>query len=145
MSVIGVDFDGTIVQHAWPKIGKPFPGAFKTLKDLKKAGYRLILWTCREDFGHLIDRQHLTEAVEFCRKHGVEFDAVNETIPDCEFRPEKVSKRKPHCQYFIDDSNLGGFPGWDVVRKILLEGKSASWNVEGKESDDDDEIDEAGK
>lgn len=132
-TVLGIDFDGTIVQHRWPKIGEPMPGAFETLKDLKAAGYTLVLWTCREDFGHLIDKQYLTEAVEFCRENGIEFDAVNESPPETEFRPENVLKRKPHIHYYIDDSNLGGFPGWDVVREMLLR----------KESKDGDQTDKA--
>lgn len=138
MVTLGIDFDGTIVRHAWPEIGEPMPGAFETLKDLKAAGYKLILWTCREDFGRLIDKQYLTEAVEFCRENGVEFDAVNESLKETEFRPENVLKRKPHCHYYIDDSNLGGFPGWDVVRQFLL-GKP-----ERKESENGDQVDKAG-
>jgi hypothetical protein len=112
--------DGTIVEFAFPGIGKPLDGAFETMKDLKKAGYKLVLWTCREDEGYRIDRQFLTQAVEFCRENGVEFDGVNETLPEDEFRPDGVLKRKPHCQCVIDDRNLGGFPGWDFVRKELL-------------------------
>lgn len=113
-----IDFDGTIVEFAFPRIGTPMPGAFETMKDLKKAGYKLVLWTCREDEGP--GRMFLTEAAEFCRQNGVEMDGLNETMPEDEFRPDGVLKRKPHCQCVIDDRNLGGFPGWDFVRKELL-------------------------
>jgi hypothetical protein len=44
---IAVDFDGTIVEHAYPQIGKEKLFAFRTLKELQKNGYRLILWTYR--------------------------------------------------------------------------------------------------
>jgi hypothetical protein len=115
-----IDFDGTIVEFAFPGIGKPLPGAFETMKDLKAAGYKLILWTCREDEGYKIDRQFLTQAVEYCRENGVEFDGVNETLEEDEFRPKDCKARKPHAQCVIDDRNLGGFPGWDVVREELL-------------------------
>lgn len=124
--VICVDFDGTIVEHRFPKIGPPLPGAFEVLKELKAAGYRLILWTCREDEN---GKNYLTEALDFCRKHGVEFDAANETIKEEEFRADGVDLRKPYCRYFIDDRNLGGFPGWDVVRKVILEGQHLEWNL----------------
>ena len=33
---IAVDFDGTIVEHAYPKIGKEMAFAFSTLKELQK-------------------------------------------------------------------------------------------------------------
>lgn len=118
--VICVDFDGTIVEHAYPHIGEPLPMAFEVLQALKDAGYKLILWTCRENFGRRIDRQYLDAAVEFCRARGVEFDAVNQSIEDMDFRQgEDCPMRKPHAQLFIDDCNLGGFPGWEVVAQVL--------------------------
>jgi predicted mannosyl-3-phosphoglycerate phosphatase (HAD superfamily) len=69
---IAVDFDGTIVDDAYPAIGKP-KFAFETLKRLQAEGYRLILWTYRH--GKTLD-----EAVEFCKKNGVEFYAVNSSF-----------------------------------------------------------------
>ena len=47
--IIAVDFDGTIVEHRYPEIGREKPFAFDTLKMLQKEGHRLILWTVRED------------------------------------------------------------------------------------------------
>ena len=118
--VILIDFDGTIVQHDFPRIGEPLEGAFETMIALKNDGWQLVLWTCREDYGHLISKQYLTAAVNFCAENGVEFDAVNETIMEHEFRPEDCLKRKPHAHFHIDDRNLGGFPGWKWVRELLL-------------------------
>ncbi len=46
---IAVDFDGTIVDHQFPEIGKAVPGAFDWLKRFKEAGATLILWTMRSD------------------------------------------------------------------------------------------------
>jgi sugar phosphate isomerase/epimerase len=120
--VVKVDFDGTIVEHQFPAIGEPLEEAFETLKDLKAAGYVLILWTCREDSCRYPHKQYLKEAVEFCRKNGVEFDAVNEAIQEEDFRDDDFKLRKPYAHYHIDDKNLGGFPGWKIVRKVLLEG-----------------------
>ena len=45
--IIAIDFDGTIVEDAYPKIGKPRIFAFETLKRLQEDGHRLILWTYR--------------------------------------------------------------------------------------------------
>jgi len=118
--IIMIDFDGTIVEHAFPKIGDPLPLAFETLRSLKDAGYKLILWTCREDEGNFISRQFLTDAVKFCMSHGVEFDAVNESIPELEFRPERGVNRKPYADIIIDDRNFGGFSGWAAIADTLL-------------------------
>jgi hypothetical protein len=113
--LISIDFDGTICQHVFPEIGEEMPGAFETMKALQAAGHRLILNTCREDEKR---RNYLTEAVEWCRKNGVEFRSVNENHPDDEFR-DRVG-RKVYANYYIDDRNLGGFPGWAAVRKEIL-------------------------
>jgi hypothetical protein len=114
-----IDFDGTVVEHAFPRIGKPMPQVFEVLKELQEAGWKLILWTCREDVEGEPKMQFLTEAVEFCRQNGIEFDAVNESFED--FREGQPSlKRKPYATWCIDDRNLGGFLGWDLVREAIL-------------------------
>ena len=64
--IIAVDFDGTIVEHRYPSIGKEYPFAIETLRKLTEEGHRLILWTVREG-------QYLDDAVEFCRSRGLEF------------------------------------------------------------------------
>jgi hypothetical protein len=108
---IAVDFDGTIVEHMYPEIGKEKLFAFKTLKELEKKGALLILWTFRAG-------KELDEAVEYCRKNGIEFYAVNKNYPE-EVQTESVS-RKIDADIFIDDRNLGGFPGWSEVWQILF-------------------------
>jgi hypothetical protein len=107
---IAVDFDGTIVEHEYPEIGKEKLFAFLTLKELNKKGARLILWTFRAG-------KELDDAVEFCRNNGVEFYAVNKNYPE-EIFNETVS-RKIDADIFIDDKNVGGFPGWSEIWQML--------------------------
>ena len=115
-----IDFDGTVVEHQFPNIGPAMPKAFEVLKELQEYGYKLILWTCRED--GLAGRHCLTEAIEFCLKHGIKFDGINAGIPEHDWRGGTTMPiRKPHAICHIDDHNLGGFPGWEAVRKELLE------------------------
>ena len=64
--IIAVDFDGTIVEHRYPEIGREIPFAVETLKKLIEDRHQLILWSVRE--GRLLD-----EAVEWCRQRGGEF------------------------------------------------------------------------
>jgi hydroxymethylpyrimidine pyrophosphatase-like HAD family hydrolase len=108
--IIAVDFDGTIVDHEYPAIGKEKLFAFQTLKELEKLGARLILWTFRSG-------KELDEAVEYCRKNGIEFYAVNKNYPE-EIFDETIS-RKINADIYIDDRNIGGFPGWSGVWQIL--------------------------
>ncbi len=111
--IIAIDFDGTIVEDKYPEIGRPMIFAFDTMKKLQTKGYRLVLWTYRHG-----DR--LQEAIEFCRKNGVEFYAVNSSFEGEVFEMESQS-RKIHADCFIDDRNLGGFPGWGEVYEIIRE------------------------
>ena len=107
---IAVDFDGTIVEHAYPEIGKEKLFAFQTLRELEKMGANLILWTFRNG-------KELNDAVEFCRKNGIEFYAVNRNYPE-EVYDETVS-RKIDADIYIDDKNIGGFPGWSEVYQMI--------------------------
>lgn len=113
--LLGVDFDGTIAEHAYPEIGEPLPYAFEVMKELQAAGYGLILVTCREDEPR---RQFLTEAITFCDNHGVQFRSVNCNLPEDDFR--LPGGRKVFANHYIDDRNIGGFPGWLSVREQLL-------------------------
>ena len=108
--LIAVDFDGTIVEHKYPAIGRELPFATDTLRRLTADGHRLILWTVRE--GQLLD-----EALEWCKERGVTFYAVNRDYPEQEFG-EGVA-RKIKVDVVIDDRNLGGLPEWGVIYDMI--------------------------
>ncbi len=113
---IAIDFDGTIVEHRYPGIGREIPFAIETLKMLTQEGHRLILWSVRE--GRLLD-----EAVEWCRERGLEFYAVNKDFPE-ENREDKKFSRKLKVDMFIDDRNIGGLPDWGTIYRMITEKKS---------------------
>lgn|SRR5690606_16612425 len=107
---IAVDFDGTIVENRYPKIGKPILFAIETLKKLQEDGHHLILWTYRSG-------RELEEAVEFCRTHDINFYAVNKSYPEEIYDP--FLSRKIQADYFIDDRNIGGLMGWGEIYHAL--------------------------
>ena len=107
---IAVDFDGTIVEHQYPKIGKDMLFAIETLKELQKHEALLILWTFRSGV-------ELDEAVEYCGSRGIEFYAVNKNYPE-EIFDDTIS-RKINADVFIDDKNVGGFRGWSEIWQDL--------------------------
>ncbi len=112
---IAVDFDGTIVEDAYPKVGKEKLFAFETLKKLQEKGHRLILWTYRSG-------RTLEEAVRFCKDNGIVFYSVNSSFPEEVFE-EKYS-RKINADVFIDDRNIGGLLGWGEIYQTLLKEKA---------------------
>ena len=83
---IAVDFDGTIVEHRYPRIGEEIPFAVETLKLLQQEKHRLILWSVRE--GELLD-----EAIEWCRARGLEFYAANKDYPEEERDHQGFSRK----------------------------------------------------
>lgn len=115
--VIAVDFDGTIVEHKYPAIGKELPFATDTLKMLIRDQHKLILWSVRE--GALLD-----EAVEWCKARGVEFYAVNRDYPE-EREEHETFSRKLKADLFIDDRNIGGLPDWGTIYQMVK--NRATW------------------
>lgn len=109
--IIAVDFDGTIVEHKYPAIGREIPFAIETLKKLREDRHKLILWSVRE--GKLLE-----EAVDFCRERGLEFYAVNKDYPE-EEQEHKHYSRKLKADLFIDDRNLGGLPDWGTIYEMI--------------------------
>ena len=110
--VIAVDFDGTIVEHRYPAIGKEIPFAIEVLKKLQEEQHKLILWSVRE--GKLLD-----EALEFCKERGLEFYAVNRDYPEETEDANRHFSRKLKADIFIDDRNLGGLPDWGTIYNMV--------------------------
>ena len=114
---IAVDFDGTIVEHRYPEIGKEKPFAIQTLKMLLKEGHQLILWSVRE--GELLE-----QAVAWCRERGIEFYAVNKDFAEEEPEHYRQHSRKLKADLWIDDRNVGGLPDWGTIYRIIHERKT---------------------
>ena len=112
--IIAIDFDGTLVEHKYPEIGREIPFAFETLRRLQQDKHRLILWTVRE--GRLLD-----EALAFCRERGIEFYAVNRDYPEEEKGANRHYSRKLKADLFIDDRNLGGLPDWGTIYEMVTQ------------------------
>ena len=114
--IIAVDFDGTIVDEKYPDIGVELPNCFQTLKRLKQNGHKLILWTCRADnLSNTNGRKVLTEAIEYCKAKGLEFDCVNANIPELGVNPLP----KIYADYYIDDRNLFSKIDWFEIEILL--------------------------
>lgn len=100
--VYAVDFDGTLCENKWPAIGRPRYGMLNHIKKLKKHGHFIILWTCREG-------KELTDAILWCKYHGVEFHAHNQNVKHrvVEFGNDP---RKVGADVYIDDKSMS--PKW---------------------------------
>ncbi len=99
--IVAVDFDGTLCADIYPGIGAPNLPLIALLKRLKAEGCQLILWTCR--CGELSG-----EAVEWCGKYHLYFDAVNENVAET-LRKYGSDSRKIFADVYIDDRSCDGY------------------------------------
>lgn len=94
-AVIAVDFDGTVVTHAYPSVGED-AGAVPVLRELVDNGCRLILYTMRS--GRLLD-----EAVAWFRARRIPLYGVNVNPQQAQW----TASPKVHADLYIDDAALG--------------------------------------
>ncbi|MBW2637896.1 MAG: hydrolase [Deltaproteobacteria bacterium] len=111
--IAAIDFDGVIkptIENN--KYDPPTAECIETLKALKAAGWKLVLWTCRAG-------RNLKAATNYLKKHGLLhlFDAINNNVHPIRYK----TSQKVIATVYIDDRVIGGFPGWNVVRKELLQ------------------------
>ena len=97
---IVLDFDGTVVTHAYPRIGKDI-GAVPVLKRLVNNGCRLLLSTMRSRDSEGVDT--LQPALDWFEKRGIPLFGVNENPTQREW----TSSPKVHGNLYIDDGALG--------------------------------------
>lgn len=113
--IIAVDFDGTIVCHKFPNIGKAVPLAIETMKEWQKIGINIILWTVRSG-------KYLDDAVAWCKEHGIEFYGINENP----YQKSWSTSPKAFAQFYVDDMAVGcplmEFEGCKVVDWVKVKG-----------------------
>lgn len=107
--ILAVDFDGTIVDHEYPYVGRLKPWAGEVLRKLSVRHY-IIIWTCR------YTEKDLAEMKDFLKKNKIPYDRINENAPELHFQPTP----KIYADYYIDDRNLGTVINWALIAKKLL-------------------------
>lgn len=99
---VAIDFDGTIVRHAFPEIGEPIANAKETLYRLYDAGCELLLFTCR---GYYQEKNinYLAAAKKWLRQNGYPpFAAYNYS----EWQADWTNSPKLYADIYIDDKML---------------------------------------
>lgn len=119
--IIAVDFDCTLTKtDTFPFAEQPNKKAFQILREFRKKGNKVILWTCRTGMA-------LDIALKFCKENGLTFDAVNDNIKEetaawRELHPGIAMSRKIYADMYIDDrdprSIINGID-WDIIEKLL--------------------------
>lgn len=116
---ICVDFDGTVVDHAFPAIGKLKPGVREALRSFRQMGYKVLVYSCRtckwfpDEFlapGETLDmnRQCVREMIEFLDENQIPYDEIDDG-----------TKGKPLAEYYIDDKAIRFNNNWDFIKSFI--------------------------
>lgn len=118
-----IDFDGTVVKHAFPLIGEDI-GAWPWLKKAQDLGATFILFTMRSKLG--AEGDYISEAVELFEKNGIKLFGVNENPTQKSW----TTSPKAYAHMYVDDAALGvplvrpwgerPYVDWEVVGPQLL-------------------------
>ena len=95
--LIQLDFDGTVVEFNWPKIGLLNEGSIEVIEKLRKAGHEIVLNTYRAD----LNDGTLEEAHSFLKEIGI--FPTDKLIPTNE---RKVKSPPWDLEKFIEDQIL---------------------------------------
>jgi hypothetical protein len=137
---INIDFDGTVVTHDFPNVGKSI-GAERVLKRLTDAGHQLILFTMRANRDKKKDPvdpiikdvtgKFLDDAVNWFKKNDIPLYGINTNPTQINW----TTSPKSYAELMIDDSALGcplkydlslserPFVDWEKVEQLLIEKK----------------------
>jgi hypothetical protein len=126
---INIDFDGTVVTHDFPNIGKDI-GAVPVLKKLIENGHKLILFTMRSHRPFLsftgTMRDTLDEAVEWFKENDIPLFGINANPGQKDW----TDSPKSYAQLLIDDTALGCPLRYDTKisqRPFVDWGKTEEW------------------
>jgi hypothetical protein len=95
--LLGLDFDGTMIDHSYPRIGEVNPHAVECVLRLIERGWDVVLFTARGG-------EHLEAALSWCEERFVVY-AVN-TNPHWP-TPLGEAPGKPHFDMVVDDTAAG--------------------------------------
>lgn len=131
--ILGMDFDGTCVEHCYPLVGPDIGGA-PYLKKLADGRVKIILWTMRSGRKRLPDLCNpgktipspLMDAIAWFKKNEIKLWGINKN-PD---QKSWTQSPKAYCHKYVDDAAHGcplitgrgrSYVDWSIVGPQLLE------------------------
>jgi len=98
--IIAIDFDGTLCDFDFPKIGKPKYDVINKVREAQEKGHQTILWTCRNG-------KSLEEVLEWCSWIGLNFTEVNRDVRQVREEWQGDIGRKVVANLYVDDRSPG--------------------------------------
>lgn len=117
--IIAVDFDNTLAMTDFPTIIEPNEDLINLCIKLREKGFYVVLWTCRNG-------QYLEDAVNYLKKFGLEFDAINDDVDFVKDAWKENRSKKIVADIYIDDNALNAWNEDLVKAKLndLIDGAS---------------------
>jgi histidinol phosphatase-like enzyme len=114
---IYIDFDGTICPNKgdFGEFPPPRKSCINLIKSLKKASYKIVIYSVRSNFNESSREYGHHEMVDYLNKHGIVYDEIDYS--------------KKHFNMVIDDKCCGipldgdGNVDWTVIESILISKK----------------------
>lgn len=118
--IIAVDFDGTIVDHEFPKIGAKKYWVREALAMLRRLGFHVLIYSCRtckwfpdalpeqETTGSTLERVYAKEMKDFLDAEGLEYDSIDDG-----------ALGKPPADFYIDDKGVRFEDNWPQIVKMI--------------------------
>lgn len=118
--IVAIDFDGTLVEHDYPRIGKDI-GAWKWVRALQELDVKVILYTMRSG-------TELDEACVLASEQEVVFWGVNNNRDQWRW----TKSPKVYAHVYVDDAALGvplihpingdrPYVDWEIAGPMLLD------------------------
>lgn len=109
---IAIDFDGTIVDEAFPNIGKLKPHAKRVMHKIHQHGGVITIWTCRTGIAEI-------NCLDFLTDKGIPFDFINRN-PQGLIDKYGTMPRKIGADVYIDDKAMFCNIDWLEIEKELF-------------------------
>ena len=131
---IYLDFDGTVVEHQFPKIGRCNFGCIEVIKKLQDAGHKIILNTYRADVGgecmtdslRLINDQYWMLLVDRKSRDNFHLNPITDYEPKkIHPSPFNMLLTQKTGELFIDDVSAG-IP---LKPAVMTPTRMVDWNM----------------
>lgn len=113
--VIAIDFDGTIVENAYPQIGQLKKNVIEIINKLvKENNCEIIIWTCREG-------KYLKDVISFLNKNTIPYHYIND---NCDWAKQtfnyNANCRKVFADIYVDDKSIFSNINWNKIYNEII-------------------------
>jgi len=104
---LAIDFDGTIVEHAYPAVGPLKKNVVDVINGLYEK-WEIIIWTCRNNPTLNPDKRYLDDVRRCLDSNGIKYDRI-----------DVGAQGKVLADFYIDDRAVAFTDNWAEIKTML--------------------------